>query len=363
MNRLVIIGNGFDLFHGLRTSYTDFLIDLLIHGGNKIEDLKYGYKNPTLLANNSSHETSVMTTQVRALFDKLGVNIFEYELLCSSDYVNIDSRIIKASIVDIKNKGWTDIEAVYYQQLVSCYKNSLSTHEVQHTIEDLNNDLDNVKECLAIYLASLPKTYQAKPSFGSLPFPEGYVTETTKSAIQVAKSSDIPKNSLKEIIPTKTLVLNFNYTTPHFRYIDRINIHGILTNPSSMIFGYGDETDENYTKIEKSDINEYLRNFKSHCYIQSNNYKQLSDFVDADEFLVMTVGHSCGRSDHVLLGEIFNHTNCTKIEINYHKFDTGKDDFNSIAFNIGRAMPNKIEYRRKLIPKEDCRTMEDIHNL
>jgi len=29
MNQLIIIGNGFDLAHGLKTSYKDFILDLL----------------------------------------------------------------------------------------------------------------------------------------------------------------------------------------------------------------------------------------------------------------------------------------------------------------------------------------------
>lgn len=31
MNRLIIIGNGFDLAHGLKTSYCDFIHDYLIN--------------------------------------------------------------------------------------------------------------------------------------------------------------------------------------------------------------------------------------------------------------------------------------------------------------------------------------------
>jgi hypothetical protein len=32
MNRLIIIGNGFDLAHGIKTSYHDFLLDYLKKG-------------------------------------------------------------------------------------------------------------------------------------------------------------------------------------------------------------------------------------------------------------------------------------------------------------------------------------------
>jgi hypothetical protein len=37
MNRLIIIGNGFDLAHGLKTSYHDFILDRLLAA---LEDLR-----------------------------------------------------------------------------------------------------------------------------------------------------------------------------------------------------------------------------------------------------------------------------------------------------------------------------------
>lgn len=43
MNRLIIIGNGFDLAHGLKTSYHDFILDFLKENCTKA--MKEGVKN------------------------------------------------------------------------------------------------------------------------------------------------------------------------------------------------------------------------------------------------------------------------------------------------------------------------------
>lgn len=345
MNRLVIIGNGFDLFHELKTSYVDFLISLIVNTDlydGKIIQKQTSKRRPPV---GSSPHTSKWYMQ--QLNKEKDLKSLKGAIPYLSDFFKIDSQIIKVSLNDIENKGWTDIEAIYYKELLYCFgdpkrRKASRIEDNEKDIKSLNDDLNNVKECLAIYLKTQTQNHET-PCFNDISLHKG-------------------QGFMSYEDPDEVFILNFNYTTPKFkRGATKINIHGTLNDVESMIFGYGDEADEIYPEIEKADIDEYLRNFKSHCYIQSNNYKDLSEFIDAEEYQVMTVGHSCGRSDHVLLGEIFNHENCKEIEVNYHQFSDGRDDFNSIAFNIGRAMPNKVEYRRKLKSKENCRTIAELH--
>ena len=42
MNRLILVGNGFDLAHGLKTSYKDFIDDFW---EGKINEIKYSESN------------------------------------------------------------------------------------------------------------------------------------------------------------------------------------------------------------------------------------------------------------------------------------------------------------------------------
>jgi hypothetical protein len=44
MNKLILIGNGFDLAHGLKTSYTDFIDDFWEQKKNQITE-EYGKRD------------------------------------------------------------------------------------------------------------------------------------------------------------------------------------------------------------------------------------------------------------------------------------------------------------------------------
>lgn len=69
---------------------------------------------------------------------------------------------------------------------------------------------------------------------------------------QFVGSSEIEEIYLKDlIIPENIMLLNFNYTEVADKYgylkvVSTNHIHGDLNNPNSIIFGYGDELDENY---------------------------------------------------------------------------------------------------------------------
>ena len=87
-------------------------------------------------------------------------------------------------------------------------------------------------------------------------------------------------------------------------------MHGTLEdNLENIVFGYGDEMDPEYSKIEAFNINEFLRNFKSFYYFKNDNYQLLHTFM-TDPYEVIIMGHSCGISDRVLLNAVFENDNC-----------------------------------------------------
>ena len=134
-----------------------------------------------------------------------------------------------------------------------------------------------------------------------------------------------------------------------------IHIHGQVSNIENnpIIFGYGDESDPIYQKIEDSGENIYLEHIKSFGYFQTKQYQNLLSFIDSDKYHVYIVGHSCGLSDRVLLNEIFENENCEKIDIYYHKRKDGTDNFKEITQEISRHFKphNKKMMRRKLMDK------------
>ena len=177
-----------------------------------------------------------------------------------------------------------------------------------------------------------------------------------------------------DLIPDNILFLNFNYTSTHLAYnnpinfdqiydnkkskVKSINIHGHLENINNpVIFGFGDELDEEYKQIEKLNNNKYLENIKSINYLETNNYKELLDFISSSSFQVFIFGHSCGLSDRTLLNTIFEHDNCASIKLFYHKKDIDNDNYSDIVRNISRNFNDKAKMRDRVVNKNYCKPL------
>ena len=102
------------------------------------------------------------------------------------------------------------------------------------------------------------------------------------------------------------------------------HIHGDLTNSDGIIFGYGDELDDQYKYLKGLNNNEYLRFFKSTRYLEADNYRKMLSFIESAPFQVLIMGHSCGNSDRTLLNTLFEHNNCVSIKPYYYQKDNIK---------------------------------------
>lgn len=133
--------------------------------------------------------------------------------------------------------------------------------------------------------------------------------------------------------PLDTMILNFNYTHTAEKLYARdkdliINIHGELNSDKNpIIFGYGDELDDDYKRIEKLQDNDFLENIKSVHYHETSNYRRLLEFIESEPYQVITMGHSCGNSDRTLLHTVFEHPNCISVKVYYHLREDGTDDY------------------------------------
>ncbi|TXD67429.1 hypothetical protein ESX12_02240 [Polaribacter glomeratus] len=175
----------------------------------------------------------------------------------------------------------------------------------------------------------------------------------------VLSISDTLIKSTKNKITYSSLFLDFNYTSTIPFYIKELGnraadysinkIHGDLNN---MVFGFGDEIDEDYKLIENLDDNEYLKFFKSFKYFQNSKYNKLLQYIDSGKFQIFVLGHSCGLSDRVMLNTIFEHKNCRSIKIYYHQREDGSDNYSDVVKNISRHFKDKPSMRRKIVSKE-----------
>ena len=166
--------------------------------------------------------------------------------------------------------------------------------------------------------------------------------------------------------PIKTLLLDFNYTSTSDNYIaasgnkiSTIHIHGTINEPQSMIFGYGDELDEDFRKLLKTNDNDLIANIKSIRYLETDNYRRLLEFIEFAPYQIFIMGHSCGNSDRTLLNTLFEHKNCASIKIFYHK-GQDTDNYLELVQNISRNFTDMKLMRDRVVNKTYCRPLPQI---
>ena len=141
-----------------------------------------------------------------------------------------------------------------------------------------------------------------------------------------------------------------DYASSHAMDENTINhIHGNL-NEHPIIFGYGNETGENYSRLESLG-NDYLENIKSTHYFNSTHYRDLEVQLNSP-YEVYVYGLSCGLSDQILLNTIMQKENCQQIRIFYQKYDDGNDNYRETLMNISRVFDDKEVMRSKIISKQ-----------
>ena len=121
-----------------------------------------------------------------------------------------------------------------------------------------------------------------------------------------------------------------------------------------MIFGYGDELDEDYKKISNKNENNLLTNIKSIKYLEAENYRQMLSFIETEPYQILIMGHSCGNSDRTLLNTLFEHKNCVSIKPYFYKRDEETDNYLELVQNISRNFTDMKLMRDRVVNKTYC---------
>ena len=424
MNRIVIVGNGFDLAHGYRTSYKDFIEwyweqwknrllssseSFLVDGlcsfklKTRISSFFDAFKFDSELSNIIVTYNSMFTPRVKSM-----PMAFEFINTLQRAYNCVEVKI-SPLLLEIQKRiesNWVDIETLYYEILTS----KILINEYNRHPSVLNKDLDLLKIKLVEYLIAVTKSVRgihkgviqeklfrsvekneiainSRDSWGKLidirsnMRTEGWKKLLEKYYIDDSKFNIAIKNvqyqaqrliDSKPIVPIiddqdflrpdKVVLLNFNYTSiadsyfPSSRYSDFIvnHIHGILDEPNGVIFGYGDEIDDNFEKLKCLNDNDYLQNMKTIKYLETPKYREILNILEEDDFQVYIMGHSCGNSDRTLLNTMFEHRNCVSIKPFYYIDEKGRDNYIDIVQNISRCFTNMQLMRDRVVNKEYC---------
>ncbi|UGU14248.1 bacteriophage abortive infection AbiH family protein [Sinomicrobium kalidii] len=419
MNRLILLGNGFDLAHGLKTKYQDFIIDLLKKeirkalsvGEKKRDGFKYNTTKTKeglflietkvsqgVSGDNGFRRKLESITDVKGLTDlerSFGVEFsfpdnlkegtfIDYDVMPRKKRVKYPETIIKKTYNIMKEGGrnynWVDIEGMYYDSLLEIINvrdkkgNKMYNEDVKDNVKFLNSELDFLRNRFVEYLHEVTDIPHTVNNVAQGHFWNGFKGKFIEREIE--------KLELKEEdhYPQNIQILNFNYTDTIYKYGNHSNsfenrevhvdynfIHGDIKNldQNPIIFGYGDETDDHYDVMEKLNDNELLRHIKSFGYFKTDNYYRLLRFIEQSEgYQVFIVGHSCGLSDRVMLKRIFEHKNCKSIQIFYYEWEDEDgqkfNDYTTKTQEISRHFDNKNMMREKIVPEKHCSSMSEL---
>ena len=406
MNRIVLIGNGFDLAHGLKTSYADFINWYWEQWMNKILFSRFGLEESDGLCS-----VKIPHNRIPQLTFLNGLDYID-AIKNEPNISFTEGLLVQEIMKDFENSNWVDIESIYYRLLCESMKENRKI-----TPKELNNQLSALTKKLQEYLKSIEKkidknhllinTIQRKLfspidpkdiAICASKQKRDYIDQLKDSAPESLywKLSDYEKwhsylknyisTSIEKIkedekvieqnfqlvselfLPEQIMFVNFNYTNIADLYIPNrqenqtftVNhIHGSLDNSESIIFGYGDEMDKHYEELSERNDNEYLNNVKSIKYLEASNYRRLLQFIESAPYQIYIMGHSCGNSDRTLLNTLFEHENCVSIKPFYHKKEDGTDNYTDIAQNISRNFKDKKSLRDRVVNKIFCQPLID----
>lgn len=314
MNRLVLIGNGFDLAHGLNTSYSHFIVwcfkqygSELLHGLGKVvsdglcsikmnDNINLSYWALVFQGWYFQRENPFIPwKETDAFFETIkDKDLCEFKIISP-----LFKRIWKQVSL-----GWVDIENEYFSLLTE-EKISMENGFIQPNYKELNIHLDILRDKLIEYLKSESKNdcsvIDKIKDIIYRPINEREISVSFKKKLDSSISSDVALNA--------TMFLNFNYTNTPEKYVLKgsdtiVNyIHGNLDNPESVIFGYGD-------------------------------------------------------SDRTLLNTLFEHRNCVSIKPYYYVKEDGTDNYLDIIQNISRNFTDMKLMRDRVVNKTYCESIK-----
>ena len=378
MNRIVLIGNGFDLAHGLKTRYEDFInwywdkrIEAFAGNTTKLSEdclCKLTIKDNANISSwnvftfNNSYFKDIYGDKECSGYDVIK-EIQNHPDIFSVDCTHFFGQILQS----IERRGWVDIENDYYQLLKKCTENA----DCGYSVKELNDQLAFLRNKLIEYLNTIwTNRYKRElhdamiESFDPADFStEGKKRALENMALEKTNLEEINNKSKEQIKlrPERIMLLSCNYTATAKMYgnfnLDFNYIHGELERPKNIIFGYGDELDKDYQGILDRNNNELLKNVKSVKYLETRHYHDMLELLMSAPFQVLIMGHSCGNSDRTLLNTVFEHENCISIKPFYHKWADGSDNYLELVQNISRNFTNMRLYRDSVVNKEQCLTM------
>ena len=304
MSNILVLGNGFDLYHGLKTKYYDFVQFVKNPYGEDISNeicnmckentfLKYFIKVCEINDNwiNCEEEIERVILVLQKISDINRINRRGRVLLNSDETSNLEYVIMEY------------LEKYGYLQNAHCfqYKEEYFTETVfnkKKILQDFRQELNQVIEVLAFYLK-----------------------------MQMLNVEEIPQYMQIRNIRFNNII-NFNYTNTYSKvYCNETPVfyqHGSLNNYDSMVLGVpdNDDIDLDFVYFKK-----YFQRIQKRSGILSKEIPNLQMTVDSGETIYF-LGMSMGKTDEDLIKQIMQYS--PEIKIFYYD----QNDYEGKVINL-----------------------------
>lgn len=340
---VLIIGNGFDLYHKLPTRYIDFLFlvknwsdffdDYNQNSREKIEDLEYKKFNITL------DEYGKLTNDSLRNFAKYAKSFNNDKIQTLNVIISKNAWIQYFIKSEYEKEGWIDFETEIEKVLtiiehfftidVDNCVGKMIFDAVNPITYDIINILINVTDSLTLNPNLYNKTDVEKIKYGNV---KRNLIEELK--IDLNKLIDALKIYMEEFVEKintpyyseqiKNLndinLLTFNYTNTYSNIYENVNtihyVHGSLED-NNIVLGASGEDFENldYVYFQK-----YFQRIQKKTGALYKKWigKAKESYTDR-EIHVYIMGHSLGMTDKDILADFFyNNKNVSDITIFYH---------------------------------------------
>lgn len=170
MNRIILIGNGFDLAHEMPTSYAEFISNYYADFVSKARNSIQQYKNDDIEVNIENYRMPLEyllpedTTSLAEIKD--AVDLFNEEVRTGLSHpekakarIKFSNRLLEEISAKVGLRRWVDIEEEYYKLLTRGLHASLNHAYLDVNANVVNNNLKSIEKSLENYLTTIEKEY------------------------------------------------------------------------------------------------------------------------------------------------------------------------------------------------------------
>lgn len=343
MNKVLIIGNGFDLYHRLPTRYTDFLFFM-----NHWEEFKQKYNDASETL--ADEWIEVRRDNTGALIEESIIDFAKYKSIYEEQDINDLDKCANNTWIKYFNemmpsgKNWIDFETEIYRAL-------RSVEEYYNALPDIAGSKQVVSMMLPDSMLKVIRVFGGNMT-GTPVYNLGLVhrSDTEPDKLKNAKESlifymkkeldklnlslnlylwvfvsrincDCYSNQIKKLSGIHLLNFNYTYTYKHVygdhKLIQHHPIHGDIQN-RNMVLGIPDDTfEENLDYIYFQKYFQRIQKKTGNYYKEWITRPEMSSLEDAPAE-VFIMGHSLSVADKGILKDFFCGKFVEKITIYYH---------------------------------------------